>query len=105
MAPLRFPPALIASVAASKTFMKLTGPEATPLVDLTRSPFGRSVEKLNPTPPPVFSIRAMFLRVVNTLSSESWIGRTKHAESWPMFVPALNRVGVLGRNSSFAIML
>ena len=81
MAPLRFPPALITSVAASKTRMKLTGPEATPLVDLTKSPFGLKVEKLKPTPPPVFSIKAMFFKVVNMPLSESWTGKTKHAES------------------------
>ena len=104
MAPLRFPPALITSVEMSKMRMKLTGPEATPFVDLTKSPFGLSAEKLKPTPPPVCSIRAMFFTVVNMPSSESWTGRTKHAESCPMSVPALKSVGVLGRNSSFAII-
>jgi len=29
-----------------------TGPEATPVVDRTKSPFGRSREKENPVPPP-----------------------------------------------------
>ena len=37
-------------------------------------------------------------------SSESATGSTKHADSCPMLVPALNSVGVLGRNSSFVIM-
>ena len=36
--------------------------------------------------------------------SESWTGRTKHADSCPMSVPALKSVGVLGRNSSLAII-
>ena len=33
------------------------------------------------------------------LSVESWTGSTKHALSWPSFVPAFMGVGLFGRNS------
>jgi len=46
-APRRRPPCLICSVAASKICMKLTGPDATPLVFLTTSPSGRRFENEN----------------------------------------------------------
>jgi len=46
------PPCFTVCVAASKILMKDTGPDATPMVDFTKSPFGRSREKPNPVPPP-----------------------------------------------------
>ena len=52
LAPRRVPPCLMASVAASKTFMKETGPLATPIVLCTRSEAGRRREKAKPVPPP-----------------------------------------------------
>ncbi len=104
MAPRLLPPALITSVLVSKILMKLTGPDATPLVDITISPFGLRCEKSKPTPPPLFSIIAMFFAAVKMPSSESATGKTKHADSCPSGVPALNRVGVFGTNSSFEII-
>jgi hypothetical protein len=38
--------------------MKLTGPEATPPVELTVLPFGRSRENEKPVPPPLLWISA-----------------------------------------------
>ncbi len=43
--------------------MKETGPEATPMVDRTLSPVGRSREKAKPVPPPDWCTRAMDFRV------------------------------------------
>ena len=53
-APRRVPPCFTASVLASYNFMKLTGPLATPVVDRTMEPFGRSLENENPVPPPLW---------------------------------------------------
>jgi len=47
-APRLLDPCLTCCVAASNTFMKDTGPLATPIVDRTKSFFGRSREKLKP---------------------------------------------------------
>ncbi len=52
-APLRVPPCLTASVAELNTFIKDTGPLATPPVDITRSFLGRRREKEKPVPPPL----------------------------------------------------
>ena len=52
-APRRVPPCFTTSVAASKALMKLTGPDATPPVEPTTSPSGRSLENANPVPPPL----------------------------------------------------
>ena len=52
LAPRRVPPCFTASVAALKTFMKEMGPEATPPVEFTVEPLGRSREKEKPVPPP-----------------------------------------------------
>ena len=60
LAPRRVPPCLIISVAVSKTFMKLMGPEETPLVECTRSFFGRIRENEKPVPPPDLWISAVF---------------------------------------------
>ena len=46
LAPRRVPPCFTASVAVLKTFIKLMGPLATPPVDLTALPQGRSREKV-----------------------------------------------------------
>ncbi len=81
IAPLLFPPAFMTSVAVSKTRMKLTGPDATPIVDMTISPFGLSLEKSKPTPPPLFSIKAMFFTASKMLSKESSMGKAKHADN------------------------
>ena len=103
LAPRRVLPCFTTSVAASKGAMKLTGPEATPPVDPTTSPLGRSFEKENPVPPPLLWISAVFLTVSKMLSRESSIGRTKHAESCCSSRPAFMSVGELGRNSSWLI--
>ena len=52
LAPRRFPPCLITSVAASNTRINDIGPEATPPVVRTKSFFGLSLEKEKPVPPP-----------------------------------------------------
>ena len=52
-APRRVPPCFTASVDASYTSMKLTGPLATPMVDLTTSPMGRTRLNPKPVPPPL----------------------------------------------------
>src|SRR5437879_10868105 len=51
LAPLLLDPCLTCCVAASYTFMKDTGPLATPIVDFTKSFFGRRREKEYPGPP------------------------------------------------------
>ncbi len=51
-APRRVPPCFTTSVEPSYSFMKLTGPLATPMVLFTMSSFGRSRLKLKPVPPP-----------------------------------------------------
>ena len=52
LAPLLLDPCLTCWVAASYTFMKDTGPLATPMVDFTKSFLGRRREKEYPVPPP-----------------------------------------------------
>ena len=52
-APRRVPPCFTASVLASYSFMNDTGPLATPVVERTIEPFGRSFEKPKPVPPPL----------------------------------------------------
>ena len=52
LAPRRVPPCLIASVAESNTFKNETGPDATPIVERTRSPAGLRRENAKPVPPP-----------------------------------------------------
>ena len=59
LAPRRVPPCFTASVDASNSFMNETGPEATPMVERTMSPLGRSREKLKPVPPPDWWTSAM----------------------------------------------
>jgi hypothetical protein len=51
-APRRVPPCFTTSVDASYSFMKLTGPDATPIVDFTTSFVGRSRLNAKPVPPP-----------------------------------------------------
>ena len=80
-APLLVPPCFTASVAALKTFIKLTGPEATPPVDFTTEPFALNLEKENPVPPPLLCTSAAFLIVSKICSIESTTGKTKQAES------------------------
>ena len=63
LAPRRVPPCLTTSVEASNRLMKETGPEATPMVLRTMSFFGRSREKLNPVPPPLWWTSAIARRV------------------------------------------
>ena len=81
MAPRRVPPCFTASVAALNTFIKETGPEATPPVELTVEPLGRSREKAKPVPPPDLWIRAAFLMASKISYMESPTGRTKQADS------------------------
>ena len=52
-APRLVPPCLTASVAELITFMKETGPDATPLVDATGELRGLKREKEKPVPPPL----------------------------------------------------
>ncbi len=63
LAPRRVPPCLTASVEASYTSMKLTGPLATPIDDLTTSPAGRRRLNPKPVPPPDWWMSAMSRRV------------------------------------------
>ncbi len=81
MAPLRVPPCFTASVAELITFMKETGPEATPLVEATGEFRGLKREKENPVPPPLLWIKAVFFTAVKIYSMESSMGMTKQAES------------------------
>ncbi len=104
LAPLRVPPCLTASVAALNTFIKLTGPEATPPVDLTLDPLGLNLEKEKPVPPPLLWINAAFFTLSKIPSIVSSTGRTKHADNCPRGLPAFMSVGELGRNSRSAII-
>ncbi len=54
LAPRLLPPWTITPVAWLKILMKETGPEASPLVVETRSPWGLNREKSKPVPPPVW---------------------------------------------------
>nr|WP_222829120.1 hypothetical protein [Oceanithermus profundus] len=103
LAPRRLPPWRISSVARSKTRRNESGPEARPPVRVTRSPSGRTAEKLKPVPPPDWCTRAVSCRVWKIASTASSIGSTKQAESWPSGVPAFISVGELGRKSSPAM--
>ena len=103
-APRLAPPCFMTSVAMLKTLMKDTGPLAAPIVDLTTSLAGLSLEKEKPVPPPVWWIFAVSLTDSKMESRESSTGRTKHADSWPNSRPAFIRAGEFGRNSrSFMI--
>ena len=104
MAPRRVPPCLTASVAALKTFIKDTGPLATPPVEFTVEPLGRSREKEKPVPPPDLWMRAAFLMASKMSSMESATGSTKQADSCPNGRPAFISVGELGRKSSSVII-
>jgi hypothetical protein len=79
--------------------MKLTGPEATPLVLCTKSFFGLRRENAKPVPPPDLWMRAWCFSVLKMPSIESSIGRTKQAASCCSSFPAFMRVGLFGRNS------
>ena len=103
LAPRRVPPCFTASVAELNTFMKEMGPEATPPVELTVEPLGRSREKEKPVPPPDLWMRAAFLMASKMSSMESATGSTKQAESCPRGRPAFIRVGELGRKSRLTI--
>ena len=98
LAPRRVPPCLTASVAASMTLRKETGPEAMPWVLRTKLPRGRSALKSKPVPPPSLWTRAAFLTVSKMETIESSMGRTKQALRH-MPRPAPVRVGLLGRKS------
>ena len=76
------------------------GPHASPCVVAILSLLGLSFEKPKPIPPPHFSIIAASeaTRMIESMSS---VGETtKQAERQPRPVPALTRVGELGRNLS-----
>ena len=98
-APRLVPPCLIASVAASKTRRNETGPDATPIVERTRSPFGRRREKAKPVPPPDWWMTAVSLIAPKMPGMLSGTGSTKQAESCWISRPAFIRVGELGRKS------
>jgi hypothetical protein len=89
---------LTAWVAALKTFIKETGPLETPPVERTTLFFGLSLEKLNPVPPPLLCIIAVFFIASKIDSIESPTGRTKHADNWPKSLPEFIRVGLFGMN-------
>ena len=61
-APRLVPPCLMVSVAVLKTSMNEIGPLDTPAVLLTESLAGRSLEKLNPVPPPLLCDTKPFAR-------------------------------------------
>ena len=96
LAPRLVPPCLTASVAALKTSMNDTGPEETPIVDLTTLLRGLSFENENPVPPPDLWIKAVFLTVSKIPSKESSTGNTKQAANCPNSRPAFIRVGEFG---------
>ena len=102
-APRRVPPCLMVSVATSKIFIKEMGPDATPLVESTRSFSGRMREKENPVPPPLLWIRAVFLMASKMLLISSSTGNTKQADNCPNSRPAFMRVGELGIKAKEAI--
>ena len=104
LAPLRFPPCFTVWVEASKIFMNDTGPDATPIVDFTKSPFGRRRENAKPVPPPPWWIRACCLSASKIPTRLSSTGITKHAESNCNSRPAFMSVGLFGRNSRFEMM-
>ena len=96
------PPALLddVSVAASKTRMNETGPDATPPVERTTSLPRPQPLNEKPVPPPDWWMSAMSFRASKISTIESSTGSTKHAASWPIGVPAFMSVGEFGRNSS-----
>ncbi len=99
LAPRRVPPCLIASVAASNTLRNETGPDATPIVERTRSPRGRRREKAKPVPPPDWWMTAVSLIASKMPSMLSGTGSTKQAESCWSSRPAFISVGEFGRKS------
>ncbi|VVC02059.1 Uncharacterised protein [uncultured archaeon] len=104
LAPRLLPPCLTTSVATSNMRMNDKGPEATPAVLLTMSPFGLSLENEKPVPPPLLWIMAVYFTASNMPSMSSSTGSTKHAASCPTFVPAFMSVGEFGRNSKLVII-
>ncbi|SCJ76945.1 Uncharacterised protein [Anaerotruncus sp. 2789STDY5834896] len=104
LAPRRVPPCFTASVAILNTRIKLMGPDATPPVEFTVLPLGRSREKLKPVPPPDLCISAACLMASKISSIESATGSTKQADNCPKGRPAFISVGELGKNSSSVIM-
>ena len=62
-APRRVPPCLTTSVDASYSRMNDTGPLATPIVDRTTSPAGRSRLNEKPVPPPDWCTSAIAFSV------------------------------------------
>ena len=83
LAPRRTPPCRIASVAVLNTSMNETGPDATPMVERTTSPDGRSRENAKPVPPPVCWIIAAHFTASKISGIASPTGSTKHADSCP----------------------
>ena len=79
LAPLRVPPCLTASVAALNTSINETGPEDTPIVDLTTLFLGLNLENEKPVPPPDLCINAVFFTVSKIPSKLSSTGSTKQA--------------------------
>ena len=65
MAPRLLPPAFITSVLVSKILMKLTGPDATPFVDITMSPFGLSRKIKANTTATLFDCRHVLCSIEN----------------------------------------
>ena len=96
-APRRVPPCFTASVAILNTRIKLTGPEATPPVELTGAPFCRRRENEKPVPPPDLWMSAAFFTVSKIASMLSSTGSTKQAESCPNGRPAFISVGEFGK--------
>ena len=82
------------------SFITAIGPQAWPCVVLITSFRGRSFEKPKPIPPPHFSIIAASCATSMIDPMLSSGVTTKHADRHPLPVPALTRVGELGRNLS-----
>ena len=101
MAPRRAPADMMVRHMASHTSMKLTGPDASAPMLLTRAPFGRSVEKSWPMPPPCCMVSAAsltFSKIEPRSSSMQPI--TKQLKSvTPRPVPAPARMRPAGRKA------
>jgi hypothetical protein len=85
------------------SFRTATEPQAFPWVVAIGLPICLKVEKEYPMPPPNFCIIADTVAACMILSILSSRGMTKHADSVPWPVPALNKVGEFGINTHDAI--
>ena len=97
MAPRRLPADMMVRHMASHTSMKLTGPDASAPMRVTRAPLGRRVEKSWPMPPPCCMVSAASLTLSKmALRSSSMRPRTKQLKrvtERPVPAPARMRPG------------